>query len=99
MDVAEAIRRELGDARAAERPVAAVRVTASALPGTVVAVSLAPERIAELGLDRQLGERAAEIIVHPDDYEQLLEAPAPTLTRDEPDGVMRVFGVPLIGEA
>jgi hypothetical protein len=98
VDVAEAIRRELDDARAAERPVASVRVTDSALPGAVVAVSLAPERSAELGLDAQMAERAVEIIIHPDDFAELLETPAATLSASIEDGVRRIFGVPLIGD-
>ena len=97
--VAEAIRREIDEARGADRPVASVRVTASALPGTVAAVSLSPERVEALRLDRQLAERAVEILVHPDDYAALLEEPGEGLSTDAQSGVRHAFGVPLIDAA
>jgi hypothetical protein len=77
--------------------VASVRVTQSALPGAVAAVSLSPERADALGLDAVLAERAVEVLLHPDDYAELLEEPTPDLT--ESGGVQRVFGVPLIADA
>ncbi|MDA0180672.1 hypothetical protein OJ997_10245 [Solirubrobacter phytolaccae] len=89
--VADAIRRELDEARRAERPVASVRVTESALPGAVAAVSLSPERAEALDLDAQMTERAVEILVHPDDYDELDDDEV-----SEEDGIRRVFGVPLI---
>lgn len=92
--VSEAIRREIDQARGGDRPVASVRVTESALPGTVAAVSLSPERAESLRLDARLAEAAVEILVHPDDYAELLEEPGLELAEDS--GVRRVFGVPLI---
>ncbi|WP_121249661.1 hypothetical protein [Solirubrobacter pauli] len=92
--VSEAIRREIDQARGGDRPVASVRVTESALPGTVAAVSLSPERAESLRLDARLAEAAVEILVHPDDYAELLEEPGLELGEDS--GVRRVFGVPLI---
>lgn len=89
--VAEAIQRELTAARDAARPVASVRVTESALPGAVAAVSLSPERARSLELDAVLAEQAVEVLLHPDDYEQLADG---EVTED--GGVPRVFGVPLI---
>lgn len=89
--VAHAIRRELDDARDAERPVASVRVTGSALQGVVAAVSLSPERAAALQLDAHLAEAAVEVLLHPDDYAELRDEDV-----TEADGVRRVFGVPLI---
>jgi hypothetical protein len=98
-DVAPAIRREIDDARAAERPVASVRVTEAGLPGVVAAVSLSPERAQALALDRQMAEAAVEILVHPEDYEVLLEEPTADLTRDARSGMRLVFGVPLVDDA
>ena len=95
--VTEAIRREIDEARGGDRPVASVRVTESALPGTVAAVSLSPERAEALRLDAVLTERAVEILVHPDDYAALLEEPGLELSEDA--GIRRVFGVPLIDVA
>ena len=95
-EVAAAIRREIDDARAAERPVASVRVTEAGLPGVVAAVSLSPERAEALDLDDQLAEAAVEILVHPDDYEKLLEEPSADLSRDASSGMRLVFGVPLV---
>lgn len=92
--VSEAIRREIDQARGGDRPVASVRVTESALPGTVAAVSLSPERAESLRLDARLAEAAVEILVHPDDYAELLDEPG--LALEEDSGVRRVFGVPLI---
>ncbi len=89
--VADAIRREFDQARGAERPVASVRVTASALPGAVAAVSLSPERAEALQLSPQLAEAAVEVLVHPDDYAELGDEEV-----SEAGGVRRVFGVPLI---
>jgi hypothetical protein len=97
--VAQAIRREIDEARSGDRPVASVRVTESALSGTVAAVSLSPERAESLRLDAQLAERAVEILVHPDDYAELLEEPDPGLSTDEGSGVRLVFGVPLVDAA
>lgn len=97
--VAEAIRREIDEARGGERPVASVRVTESALAGTVAAVSLSPERAEALRLDAVLAERAVEILVHPDDYAELLEAPGDELTTDAGSGARLVFGVPLVDPA
>jgi hypothetical protein len=91
--VADAIRRELDDARDADRPVASVRVTANALPGAVAAVSLSPERAQALQLDAALAEAAVEVLLHPDDYEELGGEHV-----SEQDGVRRVFGVPLIAD-
>ncbi|MBE2315200.1 hypothetical protein DVA67_004390 [Solirubrobacter sp. CPCC 204708] len=89
--VSDAIQRELDDAREADRPVASVRVSESALPGAVAAVSLSPERAAALRLDAVLAERAVEVLLHPDDYEELLDEDV--VVEGE---VPRVFGVPLI---
>jgi len=97
--VADAIRREIDEARGDDRPVASVRVTESALPGTVAAVSLSPERVEALRLDGQLAERAVEILVHPDDYAELLDEPGEGLTTDSGSGARLVFGVPLIDPA
>jgi hypothetical protein len=91
--VAEAIQRELAAARDADRPVASVRVTGSALPGTVAAVSLSPERAQALQLDAVLTEHAVEVLLHPEDYDELADD---EVTED--GGVRRVFGVPLIIE-
>ena len=96
--VADAIRREIDAARDAERPVASVRVTESALPGAVAAVGLSPERVAALELDAPLAEAAVEILVHPDDYAEFLEEPETGLSQDERTGFQRVFGVPLVDE-
>lgn len=89
--VADAIRRELDDARGAERPVASVRVTDSALRGAVAAVSLSPERAEALRLSAPLAEAAVEVLLHPDDYDELGDEDV-----SEEGGVRRVFGVPLI---
>jgi hypothetical protein len=96
--VAAAIRREIDDARAAERPVASVRVTEAGLKGAVAAVSLSPERAQALDLDKAMAEAAVEILVHPDDYEELLEEPTAGLTRDAGSGMRLVFGVPLVAD-
>ena len=95
--VADAIERELAQARTADRPVASVRVTESAMAGAVAAVSLSPERAAALGLDAVLAEWAVEVLVHPDDYAELLVEPASGVV--EEGGVRRVFGVPLVVDA
>jgi hypothetical protein len=97
--VADAIRREIDAARDAERPVASVRVTESALPGAVAAVGLSPERAAALDLDAPLAEAAVEILVHPDDYAEFLDEPGTALSEDEDTGFQRVFGVPLVDES
>jgi hypothetical protein len=52
-----AINREASEARGRNRPPVRIRVTASAIPGSLCAVPLA------------VGSRYDEIVVHPDDWD------------------------------
>ena len=107
------LHKELHDARAAMRPVLHIRITTDAIPGTVTSTPLTPERLRVLKpyvihiegretpdvlADPTLVDRALEIVMHPQDWHDLLRDIESVqhvqigMREGEPD---RVWGIPV----
>lgn len=113
MNAFDAIRQQVYDARLQDREVLHLRVTRQALPGSIVALPLTPERARALRTlwavrqgdmsvtalpDLEVLERYVEVVMHPDDYLDLLGV-AHTVNVDVRSGVQRVLGYPITMEA
>ncbi len=102
----EAFHRELHDAGMQDYEVVRIRVTHDAIGGAPVAMPLTPERARSVTLPARGGrmvplELVREIVVHPDDWRDLLVDPA---IRDQlPAGLngppTRIYGLPVVNES
>jgi hypothetical protein len=87
ISVFDTVRSELRDAQALDRPVVWIRVSPDALRGSVVTTPVTPERLRTMALrevqdgqgssvgviaDPDIAERAMEIVMHPEDWRDLL---------------------------
>lgn len=115
----EAITREIHSAEEQGRPIAQVRVTTAAIPGSVTTAPMTPERARVLGRllampsfpplrgVRGLGSETDEIVVfgdptnlleilvHPEDWRQLLTEVDKLWMLDRSGHVTRIAGVPV----
>src|ERR1700759_1212361 len=99
-----AILREVHRAREQMRPVTQVRVTTDALEGTIAAAPVTPERARVLGKLRATpvgvisdppNERLLEILIHPEDWKQLLMRTDSHGAIGFSDGVETALGLPV----
>ena len=82
MSIFAALHSEIRHAREQDRPVVHVRVAKDALPGTVAAMPVTPERARALGtllllpdetiVGSPVNERLLELLIHPEDWRGLL---------------------------
>lgn len=103
------LRREINYAREQDRPIVQVRVTADALRGSISTVPVSPERARVLGTLTMVpvgdegdsavvgaaeNERLLEVIVHPEDWRDLLVEAGPlgALGADDGGSVRTIFG-------
>lgn len=86
------------------RPVTQVRVSTDAIEGTIAAVPVTPERARNLGKLRATpagvisdppNERLLEILIHPEDWKQLLMRTDPHGAIGLADGVETVLELPV----
>ena len=100
---------EIRQAREQAREVHWIRVTADAIPGSIVTTPITPERARQIGLHaepsvgghtvdtdpRLIAHPPLEIVVHPEDWAELLKDPEAArwgIQIGEPD---RVLGIPV----
>lgn len=110
MKIAALLEREAVEACIACRDIIQIRVTADALPGSPVALSLTPERVRQHALvgytqgviaDLRWQDRTLEIIMHPDDWRDVLvdaELTRAYAVRQSPKGDTRLMGIPVTFE-
>jgi hypothetical protein len=95
--VESALLRELRCVTTDELVVVNVRVTATAVAGSIVALGLHPERVRALGLTKGQAVRAVEVLMHPTDW-FLLAAQSARLITIGPRSVWRIDGVPVVDD-
>jgi hypothetical protein len=103
------ILREINSAATEDRPVAQIRVTADAIRGSITTAPLTPERARVLGrllavpfgegdsavVSDPDNERLLEILIHPEDWRDLLTEEAPLSMLNLTGPIKRVAGVPV----
>lgn len=99
----EAFFREINDAGLQLHEIARIRITHDAISGAPVAAPLTPERARTVTLPQRGGqpvplELVREIVVHPDDWRDLLvdERMAERQLQSEPDSI---YGLPVVNES
>lgn len=107
--VAAQVVREIDSAAEQDRPLAQIRVTTDAIPGSISTAPVTPERGRVLGKLRAVpvdggaavegdpsNERLLEILIHPDDWNLVLvEAPLGALGCDPEAKVRTLYGLPV----
>lgn len=110
MTVLSVLHREIQEARAAARPLRHIRVSVDAIAGAPTTTPIAPERLRTLALraipgergsesagvvaDPEAQERWLEIVIHPEDWRDVLVTAREELDTLGP--VRRVFGIEVI---
>lgn len=102
---------EIQDARAQDRPIVQIRVTADAIHGAPTSTRMTPERAraraakaveikdGPVAIASAESERWLELVIHPEDWRDLLiqeREPTSPLFFDTTTGVRKVFGIDVV---
>jgi len=106
--VAEALHREIYSAEEQARPLLHIRISPSAIQGSIVCVPVTPERARQTRIrtleeggvvaDSEIVMRYLELIIHPHDWRTLLADPKLQMYSSIPGGASTYSGIKVIGD-